>query len=40
MVVVIVIAGEDLRYYQNLFPNSTVFPVPAGVEMRPENVQL
>jgi len=40
MDVVTVIAGDDLCYDQNFFPTATLFPVPTGVEVRAETVQL
>jgi hypothetical protein len=40
VLVVIAIAGDDLRYDQNLFPTATLFPVPTGAEVKAETVQL
>jgi len=39
-VVVTGIAGDDLCCYQSLFPTATLFPVPTGVEVRSETIQL
>jgi hypothetical protein len=40
MVVVVVIAGDDLCYDYNLFSTVTLFPVPTGVKVRADTVQL